>query len=414
MIAAFSFASLACALATATPAPPPTAITGVRVVDGSTDAVVNVIIVGDRIAAVGAGVAAPAGAVVVDGRGKVLTPGFFATLSQLGLVEVGLESASDDEHLDGAATPGFRAADGYHPLSPRIAIDREEGVTQALLTPPTWKLLSGSGHVVEFTSRLTDVPEAKPAALVGGFDGGVAGSFGGSRGGLLLALREIVADARFYKKNQAAFDRGEARALALSSTHLAALSPWLDGQVPLIVRVDRASDIRALLAFATAEKLRIVVDGGTEAWLVADELAAAGVPVIVHPSSAGVISLDALHARDDLAAVLARAGVPVILSSWESVNGTTRLRQEAGLAVQNGMPYAEAIKAITSTPASLFGGKSPGVIKAGARASVVLWSQDPFEAVSIAERIWVGGAEVTEPSRPRQLAKKYQSLAKVR
>ena len=151
-----------------------------------------------------------------------------------------------------------------------------------------------------------------------------------------------------------------------------------------------------------------MIEGGAEAWLVAAELRAARVPVIVHPSTSGVISFDALNARDDLAAVLHEQGVVVVIASWDSQSGTSRLRQEAGNAVQNGLPHALAVQAITQTPATLFGAADLGVVQKGARASVVLWSGDPLECLSLAERIWVGGVEVTAPSRPRLLAQKYR------
>ncbi len=361
--------------------------------------------------AAGGVVGVPDNASRIDGVGKVLSPGLFAVSSQLGLFEVGLEAQSDDDHLQGPATPGFRAVDGYNPLSPHIAIDREEGVTSALLAPSGTKLLMGQGFVVELSSRLEALPDGdKPAAMMGAFDGQAAEAFGGSRAGLLMALREIVDDARFYRKNTAAFDRGDARDLRLTPVHLRALQPVLDGKVPLVVRVDRAADIRALLAFAQKEKLKLVVDSGVEAWLVAAELKAANVPVIVRPSQSGGISLDALHARDDLAAVLHAAGVTVLISSWDSQNGTTRLRQEAGLAVQNGLPHAVAVRAITQAPQLVFGGApsaNVGVVKKGARASLVLWSGDPLEALTLAERVWVAGDEITVPSRQRLLAEKY-------
>ena len=352
----------------------------------------------------------PVAGAVVDGRGKVLSPGLVATGSQLGLFEVGLEPSSDDEHLNGAATPGFRAADGYNPLSPHITVDREEGVLTAVLAPGQSKLLAGQAFVVDLAEGEDALPDGgKPVALYGAFDGGTAEAWGGSRAGLLLALREILDDARFYRAHAAAFDKGESRELKLSPTHLKALYPLLDGKVPLVVKVDRAADIRALLAFAEEQRLKLVVEGGVEAWMVAAALRAQSVPVIVHPSWCGVVSLDALHARDDLAKLLFDAGVTVVVASWDSQNGTTRVRQEAGLAVQSGLAHAEAIKAITSTPATLFGGGPlAGRVKKGAVANLVLWSGDPLEALTVSERLWVHGSEITTPSRQKQLAQKYK------
>jgi imidazolonepropionase-like amidohydrolase len=145
---------------------------------------------------------------------------------------------------------------------------------------------------------------------------------------------------------------------------------------------------------------------------VADRLRTAGVPVIVHPSASGQLAFDALGARDDLATLLHRAGVRIAIASWATDMGTSRLRQEAGIAVQNGLPRDVALAAITSTPAALLvdrkGSPRRGVVEKGARADLVLWSGDPLEVLSIAEHVWIAGQENPTPSRPRQLAERYR------
>lgn len=386
----------------------------VEVGDGTRLPRATVVVQGDVITAVGPDVRVPAGAVQIAGAGRVLSPGLIEVGSQLGLFEVGLESAIGDSTLEGSLTPAFRAGDGFHPLSPRIPVAREEGVTTAVLAPDLssqQQLLAGQGFVVELASRLDVVPDLqRPVGMFGVYNGTVASSFGGARGGVLLALREIVDDARSYRKDQAAYDNGQRnRPLRLGRLHLQALFPVLDGTVPLVLRVDRASDILAVLAVCARERLRLVIDGGAESWLVADQLRQAGVPVVVRPSEAGQLSFDAFFARDDLATVLHEAGVTVVIGTWGSENGTSRLRQEAGIAVQSGLPHEVAVQAITSTPARVFGGGAAvGVVRAGARANLVLWSGDPLEVLTIAERVFVAGQEMTTPSRQRQLAARYK------
>jgi imidazolonepropionase-like amidohydrolase len=189
--------------------------------------------------------------------------------------------------------------------------------------------------------------------------------------------------------------------------------PVVDGAIPFVVHADRAADIVALLDLAKAEGLKLIIAGGAESWLVADRLKADRVPVIVVPSITGQKSFDALHARDDLAALLVKAGVDVIISTWDTDNGTTRLRQEAGIAVQNGLAHSDAVKAISQTPARVFGirhgadSATVGVVAVGSWANLVLWSGDPLEALTIAERIWIAGQPQTQVSRQRLLADKY-------
>ncbi len=392
-----------------------TAIEGARVEVGDGTVIDNatVVIDGSRIVAVGAGVKAPAGATRVSGTGKVLTPGLIATGTQIGLFEVGMEGAYVDTARDGSMTPAFRAADGFNPLSFHLPVHREEGITTAVLAPTGNQLVSGGAFAVELRGALDARPDsaAQPLAMMGAYDGGVADRAGGARGALMRTLKELVDDTRFYKQNRVAYDKAQTRSLSVSKGDLEAMIPVVDGKVPFFVRADRAADIATLLDFAERERVKLGIVSGGESWLLAERLAKAKVPVLLVPSWSGYKSFDKLHARDDLAAVLVKAGVDVIITTWDTDNGTSRVRQEAAIAVQKGLARDAAMKAITETPARVFGLKHDnqpvGRIAVGARANLVLWSGDPLESLSVAERIWVAGTFVTEPSRQRALADKY-------
>lgn len=394
----------------------PTAVvdTTIEVGDGTVIEHGTVVFDGARIIAIGT-VTAPAGTIVVDGRGKVTSPGFIAVDSQVGLFAVGMETGHADSATVGNVRAAFRAADGYNPLASSVAVDREEGVTSVVLAPSGKTLVVGQGSVVELRTSLSALPNPEqPAAMFGAYDGHVAANFGGGRSAVALALRTLIDDTRVYQRQRAAYDRGELRALSADAVQLRAFIPVVDGTLPFVVRADRATDILALLDVAARERLQLLIQGGAEAWLVADRLKAQKVPVLLTPSTTGSISFDALHARDDLAAVLVAAGVDIVITSWASDNGTTRLRQEAGIAVQNGLPRAAAIKAIAAGPARLFtvkhNGEAAGLLAVGSRANVVIWSGDPLEVLSIAEQIWIAGEPQTTPSRQRQLAQKYKVL----
>ncbi|MBI1946797.1 MAG: amidohydrolase family protein [Deltaproteobacteria bacterium] len=403
-------APAAAVAAPSTPAPP-LAIMGARVElgDGTGLANASVIVVDGKIAEVGVGLSPPRGAQVIDGRGKVLTPGLIATGSQVGLVEVGLERGTVDASLEGAAVPAFRAIDGFNPRSWRVAIDRGQGVTSSVLTP--WgALIHGQGFVVELSGEPDSPAHAKRVAMFGALAGGARDAAGGSRGGVLLRLREILDDVRFYRANKSAYDRAQTRPLALSRLHLEAMFDVVDGKLPFVIDANRESDLRALLALADEQRLRVVVNGGAEAWLVAKELAARKVPVILQPTTMEPWGFDALHARDDAAALLDEAGVPLILSSGGTDNGTTRLRQEAGVAVAYGLPWRKALTAITLAPSRAFGVDGElGTIAKGKRADLVLWSGDPFEVSSAADVVIIGGRRQDMGSRQRALAERYRA-----
>ena len=383
----------------------------VEVGDGTVIEGGTVVFDGPKILRVGKGVNT-AGATIVDAAGKVVAPGFVALLSQVGLFEIGLEDAATDHTMRGHLQPGFRAAEGFNPMSLHVPLDREEGITSAVLSPVAGPMVAGSGDLVEFRFSVDAGVESKlPVAMFGRFNGGVADHFGGARGRALEVLRELIEDTRFYLKNKAAYDRGQSRILSASRVDLEAMVPVVQGKIPFVVDVDRASDIIAFLDLAKEQKLKLVVESGKESWLVAERLKAQKVPVIVLPSYSGSISFDALHARDDLATVLHDAGVTVLIRSWESENGTNRSRQEAGIAIANGLPRAVAIKAIAQGPAEVFGlthNRQPvGILKPGARANVVMWTGDPLETSSVVERLWVAGEAVTTSSRSRLLADRY-------
>jgi imidazolonepropionase-like amidohydrolase len=224
-----------------------------------------------------------------------------------------------------------------------------------------------------------------------------------------LRLQEIFDEARRYQKDPVAFERPGVESRTLSPQQLRALSPVLKGQLPLLVDVDRASDILALLSFAKREGVHVMIRGGAESWLVAAHLKDARASVwlqptaVIHPAS-----FDALQTRDDIAKLLNDAGVPLVLTSWGTDNGTSRARYEAGFAVARGLPRAVALEAITTNPLRMCGKADKDIgVRVGARANLVVWSGDLFETTTLARHVVIGGVEQKQKSRQRVLADHY-------
>lgn len=389
------------------------AIEGVRVEVGDGSVLEKAtVLVGDdgRIQAVGEDVRLPSGVERIDGSDKTLTPGFIETRAQLGLTEVLAEESTNDHALSAnAVTPAFRAADGFQPLSVRIPIEREEGITSAV-TSPTHGLLAGTGSWFDLTGELSAAPDpSRPLAMFGSVAQGAVDVTGGSRGALWLRLREVLDDVREYDRNRAAYARNTARTLSLSRLHLEAMVPVVKGQLPLVLEAHRASDVLAAVRLKREEGIEVIVAGGAEAWLVAKELAAAKVPVILRPSTMQPWSFEALRARDDSAALLAAAGVKLVLSAaGQGEQDARRLRQEAGIAVAHGLDRDAALRAITLSPAEVFGKASElGSVTPRKRANLVLWSGDPLELSTVAERVWIDGRAMSLENRQRALAEKY-------
>ncbi len=401
---------------------PVMAITGGKVYPVSGPPIENatVVIVNGVITAVGANVTPPAGAQVVDAKGKWVTPGLINAGTQLGLVEVGAENSANDNTATGdrAVAAAFRAWEGLNTASPLWAPARDEGVT-TVVTLPSGGMVPGQGAVVR-TAGATRVEMLRktPAALV--IDLSEPSNSGTkSRGELFLKLRELLEDARDYGVRKPAYERAATRAYAAGRLQLEALQPALAGKLLVLVAADRADDIDTAIDLAREYKLHIAILGGAEAWKVADHLAAAKIAVLTSALDNIPTSFSTLGARQENAALLRKAGVPVIVIAGGGPGGglevfnVRNIRQHAGNAVAYGLPWDEALRAVTQTPAEVFGvDDAIGTIAVGKEADVVIWSGDPFEFATRAEHVYIHGREVNGPSRQDQLTDRYKSVGK--
>jgi imidazolonepropionase-like amidohydrolase len=367
-----------------------------------------------RVRAVGPNVPVPAGARQIDATGKVVTAGFIDASTRIGLVEVELEETTVDGSFSGPRADvvhaAYRALDGYNPRSVAIPVTRAGGVT-SVVTAPQGGLVSGTGAWVQLVDEGTGAePILMPAmAMYANLGEAAMSSVGGSRSMAVERLRELLADASEYARRRAAYERNQTRPFAAERLDLAALAPVVQGRMPLVVRAHRSSDIRAAMRLARELGLRLVIEGGTEAWMLARELAAARVGVILDPTDNLPSSFDRVHVRDDAATLLAAAGVEVALSSLGSASNVRMLRQLAGIAAANGLSPAAALAAVTTVPARLLG-LDRGQIRAGAVADLVVWSGDPFELSTRAEHVIIAGKEQSTRTRQTLLFERYRKL----
>jgi imidazolonepropionase-like amidohydrolase len=403
----------AAALLAAAPAGAQTiAITGGTVHPVSGPAIPNgtVVIQNGRITAVGANVAIPAGAVRIDATGKVVTPGLFESATNLALVEVEAVGSDyrfqDEDHIAAA----FNVADGINPRSMVIPVTRIAGVT-TVISRPAGGLISGQGIAFDLIGdRLDEMSIRSPIAMFGSVSENEHDAGGGARGGMFMRLREALDDARVWARNPQAFERGETRNFSISRLDLAALQPVLRGELPLVLEAHRASDIQTAIRIAGEYDIRLIISGGTEGWMVADDLARARVPVLVKVLRNLPESFESLGARYDNAALLRRAGVQVAITTGETYKAFN-IRQEAGNAVAYGLPYEEALRAITLYPAQIFGVSDRyGTLEPGKVANVVVWDGDPLELLTDVEHVIIRGQSVPLVSRETMLRDRYMNL----
>jgi hypothetical protein len=366
----------------------------------------DVLVQGGVIRAVGRNLANPAGVASFDAHGKALTPGLFGGFSEIGLEEVSGEKSTVDStiSLPGMGTqqmrPEFDVTVAYNPESMLLPVARLGGITfTALGADNEGSLVAGQGAVV----RLDGDPSAQ---MLGGrilyvnLGSSADDVSGGSRAAQYMLLEQAFREAR----GTTPYDYPYA---LLTPAGRETLARYLAGG-RVVFSVERAADIRQLLAFCKRHGLRPLFAGAAEGWKVAGALKAADATVFVDALQDLPSSFDQLGSRLDNAALLARAGVKVALLAPDPTHNARKIRQAAGNAAANGLPWEAALAAITRVPAQALGvGDRVGRIEPGLDADLVLWDGDPLEVSTLAEAVWLRGRASPMRSRQTELRDRY-------
>lgn len=397
------------------------AVTNATVATGDGSAPIEhgtVLVRGGKVVAAGAGVAVPAGVQSVDGTGKWVTPGLFSAVTDLGLWDV--EAVDDSNDLAADKSPFNAALDvvpALNPASEHIAVSREGGVTRASVTAFNGSsIFAGQGAVIDLGADATLVMRPRAFQYV---ELGEAGArlAGGSRVAAHTALRNALREAR----EAAALAPGAQRQgdVLLTRADALALAKVVDGTQTLYVGVERAADIRSVLALkGEFPRLDLVLVGATEGWLAAPEIAAAKVPVITMPMRDLPATFETLAATLSNVGRMKKAGVKVALGMYAGSDQPRNAPQQAGNLVAltkipgaTGLTWGEALAAITSIPAEIsgFGGKA-GVLAPGAVGDVVLWDGDPLEVSSAPVEVWIDGVKQPLSNHQSRLRERYKDL----
>jgi hypothetical protein len=368
----------------------------------------DVLVSGGRIAAIGPNLSAAENVPSVDAGGRPLTPTLFGGITHIGIEEVSGEQPTVDARLvlgrgtrEMTVRPEFDVSLAFNPESSLIPVNRVEGIGWTLLSADSGEggsIIAGQGAVV----RLDGTPDpVGPRVLFVELGGDAAGLSGQSRAAQWMLLEQFVDEAR------GRIPAGSNMAM-LTPAGRATLARFLAGDGLVMFSIERAADIRQLLRFADRHALRIAISGGAEAWKLARELAAAKVPVFVDPLSNLPADFDRIGARLDNAALLRAAGVQVgIVQAGDASHNARKVRQLAGNAVANGLPWEDGLAALTRVPAEAFGLRGAGGIAVGQRADLVLWTGDPLDVSSVASQVWFGGRAIGMRSRQTELRDRY-------
>ena len=367
----------------------------------------DVLVQGGIIRAIGKNLANPAGVLSVDAQGKPLTPGLFAGISEIGLEEISQEETTVDANLalktgDSGLIenlrPEFDVTRAYNPRSSLLAVARVGGMSFTALGT-SGSLLPGQGGVMRLDGGYEPVANRRiPYISIGE---GKLDQSGSSRAAQYMLLEQAFSEAR---QPVAGDDR------LLTSAGRSTLNQDMANK-RFLVYVNREADIRQVLKLAQKFGIRVALVGASEAWRVANQLATANVPVFIDALESLPSSFDALGSRLDNAALLKEAGVSVsFINGNDSSHNARKIRQIAGNAVANGLPWQAGLAGITAAPAKALGVDAQiGSIEVGKTADLVLWTGDPLDVASIASAMWLAGKSIKLESRQTLLRDRYMA-----
>ena len=393
----------------------------------------TVVIRDGKIAAVGASVDVPAGAQVIYAKGLQVYPGMFDAITQMGLREIGAVSATVDSNEAGNYNPDVVAATAVSPSSEHIPVTRAAGITEVLAVPASGGqdffgssgVLGGQASAIHLSGWTVDEMLLKksvamvlnwPEIETRTFDFATftrkEKPFSEAKQEYEKQVNELgdwLERARHYAQ---ALEKGSA-AKYERDVKLEALVPVIRGELPVLVFADRARDIRNAVEFCEKQKLRMILAGGSEAYKVKDLLRSKGVPVILRPTLTSPLDEDDPYDRLlSQPAELAAADVRFAFASFDN-SFARRLGQNAANAVAHGLPYDEALRAVTVYPARIFGlDNQIGTIEPGKIANLIVTNGDPLELTTDVRYLFIRGQLTSTSNRHKSLYEKYLNRPK--
>jgi imidazolonepropionase-like amidohydrolase len=386
-----------------------------------------------KIAAVGANVEVPAGAQVIDAKGLQIYPGLFDPVTQMGMSEISAVNATVDTTETGAYNPDVVAATAVFPSSEHIPVTRASGITEVLAVPDSGGfdtrgssgVIGGQASAISLAGwTINEMLIKRSVAMVISWPDIETRSFDFTT--FSIKNKPFTEAKEDYDKqiNQLTEYLDRARHYAQAMGHggpadyqrdlkLEAMAPVIRGQLPVLVFADRARDIRNAIEFCDKQKLKMILAGGAEAYKVKDLLRSKGIPVILRPTL--TLPTDEDDAYDRLLsqpAELAAAGVKFALGSFDN-SFARRLGQQAANAVAYGLPYDEALKAVTLYPAEIFGvADQVGTLEAGKLANIIVTNGDPLEITTDVKFLFIKGQQTSMDNRHQRLYEKYLNRPK--
>ena len=426
LLLAFAFLALSTIAAAAQSTP--IAITNGKLLTVSHGTIENgtLLLANGKIAAVGpaGSVPIPAGAQIVDAKGLTVYPGLIDPETNFGLTEISADDSNNDlvERSD-EIMPHMHVYDAFHAETELIPVARLNGITNAVVAPANENSISGQDIFIQLYGPDRDkMILGRDVALAmnfgadqrrrGGRGGGPGGQFPSTRMGLITQLRQNFLDAEDYMQKQEAASKKDDKSFK-RDLKMEALIPYLKGERPVVLGVYEGYDVETIMKLAQEFHLKVVLNHVTHTQEILDKIAAYHVPVIVGSIYDQPRAGERYDAVYSLPAELAKRGVKIAISSADaggpvSSHSSRNLPYAAGFAVAYGLPYDEALKAITLNVAEIFGyGDKLGSLDVGKTANVVLANGDPLDVRTDVRQVYIEGVAVPMVSRRTQLRDEY-------
>lgn len=393
----------------------------------------TVVIRGGRIAAVGANVSMPRGAEVIDATGLEVYPGLFDCLSRLGLTEIGAVSSTVDTVELGKFNPQLRAATAVHPASEHIPVARANGITHAVSAPGgggisffgfggfSGGIIPGQASLINLSGWTVEEMLIRPSVgMVLNWPSIQTRTFDFAT--FSIKEKPFTEAKKEYEKKVAEledwFEAAQHYAQAVEEgspakferdLKLEALIPVIRGELPVLMMVNQARDIRNAIEFAEKHRLKMILFGGAEAWKVKELLKEKDIPVVLRPTQALPGAEDEPYDKPFTnPAELFQAGVRIAFATFSSSNSRV-LPYEAANAVAYGLPWEEALKGVTLYPAQILGVDDQlGTIEVGKRANLIVTDGDPLEIQTRVRHLFINGVLTSTDNKHRQFYEKYR------
>jgi imidazolonepropionase-like amidohydrolase len=411
----------------------PTVLKGGKLLTVSHGTVENGVLVmqNGKITAVGpaASITIPKDARVIDAKGMTIYPGLIDSEDNLGLTEISEEQSTNDliEPSD-EIMPHMHVYDAFHAESELIPVTRLNGVTNAVIAPDSKDTLPGQDSFVQLAGKTSqEMVLIRDIAMPLNFTGDQRRNeswdkrkFPQTRMGMAAQLRQAFLDAQDYAQHWADYEKKKSEAAQKTDDKdkktptapkrdlkLEALLPYLQGKKPVVLAAEEANDLQTAVSLAHEFNLKFVLNHISHSQSVLDYVAGLKVPVIVGPIYEDPKPFERYDAVYSLPAQLYKKGIKIVFASYDAHN-VRNLPYQAGYATAFGLPYDEALKAITLNAAETWGvADQLGSLDAGKIANVVIANGDPLDVRTDVKQVFIAGQEIPMTSRQTHLRDQY-------